>query len=298
MTTTLLTLIPGLLAGLGICLVVVAVRPPMTSLQSAVETLSISRIDVVAQDTWQHRLGRWVDSRGIPGATAANADLELLGITRSEHYFRKAIGAIVGLVVPLALPVVLAALGLSSTIVLVFAVLPLACAALGWLMPDTNVRRRATTARGEFARAVAIYLEMVAGSLRSGGHPTSALLESARVGESWPFRRMETRLQRALLTGQHPWDALAELSDEVRVPELRDVGTIVSLAAESGASVYEALMNRGTSLRTQLLSDFEAEENSRTQRLSLPQLLSSFVVALIVLVPMLATLLDPSGLTL
>lgn len=296
MTEALLIAAAGGLVGLGLFAAITAFVPQMPDLRLAVATLTTTELDPVRHSTdRRNRIGAWLSSRAprLPGGVVSDADLDILGITPAQHYYRKGMGALIGFAAPLLLPVVVAALGLPTALAAFMGLVPLLAAVMGWLTPDAAVRSRAKRARNDFARAAAVFLEFVAGALRSGQHAPVALRSAAAGGASWPFRRIDLRLQRARATGQHPWDALAELGDELRVPELRDAGTIVALAGQSGGSVYEALMNRGIAARTENLTDYQSAENARTQGLSVPQLVSSFLVVAIVFIPFLAALMQP-----
>lgn len=296
MTEALLIAGTGALVGLGFFAAITAFVPQMPDLRTAVATLTTTELDPVRHSSDRRdRIGAWLSSRAprLPGTAVSDADLDLLGLTPAQHYYRKGVGALIGFAAPLALPVLFAALGMPRELTAFMGLVPLLAAVMGWFAPDSTVRSRAKRARVDFARAAAVFLEFVAGALRSGQHAPVALRSAAAGGQSWPFRRIALRLQRARATGQHPWDALAELGDELRVPELRDAGTIVALAGQAGGSVYEALMNRGIAARTENLTDYQAEENARTQGLSVPQLISSFLVVAIVFIPFLAVLLQP-----
>lgn len=299
MIESLLWLLPGILMGLAVFAIINAFVPSMVDLRQAITVLSTTELDPVKHSNDRRdRIGAWIVARAgsLPGAAVPEADLDLLGITPAQHYYRKGLGALTGFLAPLLLPVVIAALGMPLGLAAFMGLVPLLAAVLGWFGPDSVVRGRAKHARADFARAAAVFIEFVAGALRSGQHAPVALRNAAAGGASWPFQRIALRLERARATGQHPWGALAELGDELRVSELRDAGTIVSLAGESGGSVYEALMNRGIAARTENLTDYQAAENARTQSMSIPQLLSAFLVVAIVFIPFLAALLQPQTL--
>ena len=75
---------------------------------------------------------------------------------------------------------------------------------------------------------------------------------------------------RAQLTGTSPWQGLAQLAAELRVPELGDVADIMRLSGEDGAAVYATLRARAASLRSALLTDAAAEANAASEHMIMP----------------------------
>jgi Flp pilus assembly protein TadB len=170
-------------------------------------------------------------------------------------------------------------------------VLSLALGALFFALPSLTVRERAAKAREDFARAVGAYIELVALERLAGAGTSQALEHAAQVGQSWVFERIREELLRSRLSGTTPWNSLAELAEELGVPELGDLSDIMRLAGEEGAQVYEALRARGRSLRTGMLTREQARANAASERMVLPVAMLALCFALMIATPAMYRLL-------
>lgn len=285
--------LPGVLAALGALALIAAALPSRPSLGAALDRLGATsaRVDPGERPRWDARLGLWVHGRLPDLAVFATptADLTLVGASPATFYRDKTMFALAGLVAPSVVGIVFEATGAGSFALP--AVLGLPAAALGWIAPDRILRARAKAARAEFARAVAVYLELVAAERKRGAPAARALATAASVGTSWVFTRIREELTRARLAGEAPWTALNALADEIGVPELADVAKIVRLSGEEGASVAESLRSRGRTLRGHLLSAEHAAANQASERMSVPLTFLAFVFVGIVLTPLVLNLL-------
>ena len=97
-----------------------------------------------------------------------------------------------------------------------------------------------------------------------------ALNRAAGIGHGRAFSLIRAALLRAQLSGAPPWQGLAQLTEELRVPELGDVADIMRLSGEDGAAVYATLRARAASLRTALLTDAAAEANAASEHMIMP----------------------------
>ena len=279
----------GAIAGLGGAILIAALAPTQPHLQAALERLGSTNYRAHTHTTsFKDQIGNWAYRR-IPGVVPATKDLSLTETTISRFYFEKAVLAATGLIAPALLGFFLDLNGsapwwLASAFGLILA-------PVMWFIPDLELKRDAANARKEYARAVAIYFELVASERKRGAVATQALLSAAEVGTSRVFVRIRQELHRAKLSGTTAWDAIAALADEVAVPELSDIARIMQLSGEQGASVYETLRGRGRSLRVQLLNDHLQEANKASERMTVPMTMLAFVFIGIVLTPMLLTML-------
>lgn len=197
------------------------------------------------------------------------ADLDLIGEAAETLGFRKVAFGLLGLAFPPVLATAMALIGLS---------LPLAIpglasfgfAALLFFAPDLDVRRRATAIRAEMRRAVCVYLELVALERVADAGTAEALHRAAAIGDGRAFELFREALLRAQLTGAAPWQGLARLAEELRVPELGDVADIMRLSGEDGAAVYATLRARAASLRSTVLTDTAAEANAASEHMIMP----------------------------
>ena len=268
--------IAGLVAGLGVLLVVRELLPSQPHLGSALTRLSGQAPEPAAPGQapaggLEARLGRVLERRLGDRAFARVpvAELALLRTSAQTWFGQKALYALVGLLFPPLLVLVVALIGLRLPVA-VPAAGSLVLAVLLWFVPDADVRVKAAAARAEFARAVTAYIDLTALERAGGSGASQALERAATVGDSWVLERLREELQRARWAGMPPWQALGALADQIGVPELDDVADIMRLSGEQGASVYENLRARSRGMRTALLTREEARANADSERMVIP----------------------------
>jgi len=287
-----LTLIPGILAGLGLTLAAAQLLPRQPRLASAITRLgTTTRVTAVRQSDIKSRVGSWVHSRlpDLPGFTLPIKDLALVGTPVNTFLYEKTKLAAIGLIAPAVIGLLAQTIGVAPFYIPALA--GVGVAALLWFGPDRDLKIASARAREEFSRAVAVYLELVAAERKRGAPASHALETAAAVGKSWVFVRIRQELTRARYSGVPPWDALNSFSDEISVPELADVAKIIRLSGENGAAVYETLRQRGRSLRVQLLNAEQIRANEVSERMtSLPLAALALVFCGIILTPLLLTL--------
>jgi hypothetical protein len=288
----------GLVAGLGLFLVVRELLPSTPRLQSALDRLSgddkVEPITVsdggelTATQRYTQVFGAWAQRRlpvsvlGRGGPT--RADLDLIGKTATDHYGEKALGTVIALVaVPfLGLCVGLLNLGMPVSVPLGVALV----LALGaWFLPDLDARTKAKRARQEFARAVSTYLELLAIERISGAGATQATFAAAQVAGSWPFRRIAAVLERSRWEGQAPWVALRELGEEVQVDALGEVASIVELAGTQGSAIHDQLQSKAAAMRDAQLDVEQQLAHDATVRMTVPGTMTVFVYFLMLIFP-------------
>ncbi len=292
-------LLAGGAAGGGAALLAAGLLPAQPQLRAALERLAPPRgprpVPAAAAQGWQARLeealGRRLARRaGSSLLRLPAAELALLRVAPVRFLGSKALLALVGLGFPPLAGLVLALLGLQLP-VLVPAGVSVGLAAGLWLLPDTEVRRRAAAAREEFARAVTAYIDLTALERAAGSGATQALEHAASVGDSWVFVRLREELALARYAGTPPWDRLGELAAELAVPELADVADIMRISGEEGAAVYDTLRARSRGLRAALLSAEQAAANEQSERLVVPVAALGLVFLLLLGVPAVASIL-------
>lgn len=268
-------LLAGVAAGTGVALVVAGTVPTVPDLRAALARLDAAAPSACADVTMPERpLARWWVQRA-PGWAAQvglgrfAADLALVGESPTTLLARKAGYGVVGLAFVPALTVAMAVLGLHLPLLLP-ALASLALVAVLFVIPDVDLRRRATATRAEMRRAVCVYLELVALERAADAGSVEALDRAAAIGDGRAFQLIRDALVRAQLGGAAPWVGLSRLADELRVPELGDVGDIMRLSGEDGAAVYATLRARAASLRTSLLADEAAAANAASEHMVMP----------------------------
>jgi Flp pilus assembly protein TadB len=209
------------------------------------------------------------------------ADLSLAGKSLENFLATKVILALFGLVI---VPVLAAGMGVAGihlpVVIPVWAAL--AFAGVFFFLPDIEVRQKAAQRRKDFRHAVGAFLDLVAMNLSGGRGVPEALMAASEVGGGWAMWRIREALASARITGLTPWQALGSLADEVRVDELRDLSSSLSLVADDGAKVRESLTARAASLRRRELADLEGQAGEKSQSMLVAQMLmcAAFMVFL------------------
>ena len=199
---------------------------------------------------------------------AAEADLAILGRSRSELAVTKIGWAAGGALLPPVFGVILAAGGIHPPWAIP-AVASLMLAVLAWVNPSRQVAEDAATARTQFRAALAAFLALVGLERKARGSPAEALEEASRVSGSRPFRLIHSEVLRAELAAQLPWDALRDLGHRIGVDELVNLADIVSTAAD-GAAVFDTLMAEARSMRHADLTAQQTQASLANERLTLP----------------------------
>ncbi len=216
-------------------------------------------------------------------------ELALIGYS-TERYTTEKVGfAVVGLLFPPVFSFVLALSGIRLSIIIPAAA-GLLLAILFFFLVDVSVRQKAAEAREEFSRHVAVYLDLIALELAASRGPTEALERAAAVGGGWVSRRIRETLQNSRLRLEPPWEGLKQVAAEIGVPDLGDVGDIMTLSGDEGAQVYDTLRSRAESMRASILAKEEERANTATTALYIPTSLLVFVLFIIAAYPFLVRL--------
>lgn len=218
------------------------------------------------------RVREQMEARGISLPGSVRADLSMVGRSLEAHLAASIIGATAGLLFPLALATLLAAV-LGSGFVLVPLWAGLVGALIGGLLPSSRIKTAAESRRRDFRHVISSFLDLVAMNLSGGRGVPEALQTAAAISDSWGMVRIRNCLQTARLQGITPWDALGELGEELRVDELRDLGAALGLVAEDGAKVRDSLYARSESMRQRELADAEGRAQAQSQSMLVAQLL-------------------------
>ncbi|WP_320067475.1 type II secretion system F family protein [Micromonospora sp. RTGN7] len=215
--------------------------------------------------------------------------LALIDRTPEQYALSLLLSALIGLATP-ALTGAVLFLGGVSVPVVVPLLGSLGMALLAALVAHRSVLTRADNARDEFRQAVCTYLDLVALQLSAAHGPVQALERAAAVCDGWVFDRIRESLRIAQMQMHSPWDELRELADKIGIPELGDVGAIMSASGSEGAQVHETLRSRADSLRDQIRTDNLGRAEAVTSRLDIPGSLLVFVLLGFAIYPFLARL--------
>jgi type II secretion system (T2SS) protein F len=269
--TAMAALVIGGVAGLGLFLIVrggVAASP-----------------DLAAALGHLHPAPR-VQRRGLAAAAAARIrvpaeELRLIGQSTERYAIEKILFAFAGLLVPAMFSAALALMGMSLSWGVPM-VVSIAMSVGFFVLADVNVRQKANAAREDFRRAIAVYLSLVALVRYSGAGAVESLERAALVGTGWVFERIRSALAEARYANEAPWDRLRELSIELGVPDLGEVGEIMSLAGDQGAQVYQTLLSRATSLRVAMRTKEQQRAALSTTLMYIPTTILLFVFLILI----------------
>jgi len=227
---------------------------------------------------WLGGLSRWL--------RPPTRDLALLGRTPEQYALSLLVAGGAGLATPVLLTVIFQIFGIGIPF-FVPVIASLGLAAIAAFIAHRDVLSKADRARREFSRAVCTYLDLVALQLTAAHGPVQALENAAAICDGWVFERIRSALRMAQLQMQSPWEELRELSEDIGVPELGDVGAIMQSSGTEGAQVHETLRARADSLRDQIRTDNLARAEAVTGRLDVPGAMLVFVLMGFVLYPFL-----------
>lgn len=273
--------------GLGLWLVIRELVPAAPALGPALRQLQAPTSTADTTGTSGERglvqvVGRWAriprQDLALTGSSPQRYALELVGFT------------LVGLVFPPLFTLILALSGIHLSVA-VPGIAGLGLALLFGFLVNVSVHQRAADAREEFARHVAVYLDLIALELAASRGPVEALERAAAVGGGWVPQRIRASLANSRLHLQPPWQGLRAVAAEIGVPDLGDVGDMMTLLGDEGAPVYDTLRARAASIRAALLAREEDRANTATTALYIPTSLLVFVLFIIAAYPFLVRMI-------
>jgi tight adherence protein C len=281
----ILVLLAGAAAGLGVYLVVRELAPGVPALAPALRQLRIPTPVDPAADPQSGPMAAVAARLRIP-----HRELALIGYS-PERYITQKIGfPVVGLLFPPVFALLLAVSGIHVGVVIP-GVAGLLLAVVFFFLVDVSIRQRAAAAREEFSRHVAVYLDLIALELAASRGAAEALERAAAVGGGWVSARIREALQNSRLRLEPPWEGLKQVAAEIGVPDLGDVGDIMTLVGDEGAQVYDTLRSRAESLRASILATAEERANTAITVLYIPTSLLVFVLFVIAAYPFLIRLI-------
>jgi len=265
-------LVAGAATGLGLALLARGLWPARPTLAAALASLHRPPPAAPAPGAWRGTLGHGVATvlrdLGVEFGSLRQ-DLRVVGRSVEAHVAEKVLFAAGGAALATATSAVMRLTG-THLPVLVPAWAVLAVAVAGWFAPDLVLRAEAARRRRGFRHAVGTFLDLVAVSLAGGTGVEGALHGAASLGQGWGFDRLRQALDRAELAGQTPWDALAELGENLGVAELRELAASLALAGHEGAKVRRSLTAKAAAVRHHQLANLETRAAEATERMVLP----------------------------
>jgi len=275
-----LAAVVGIIAGAAIWRALAALVPARPDLGRALDVLITSPAAGTPIEATTGGIRRVAEKVGLP-RSEARADLAALD--RSEDAYWRRLGrlALLAAAIPLGagLVLTLAAVAISPLYV---AAAALAFAVLAWAVLDADLHAQAEHERAEALRALAAVLSLTAMALAGGAGIDSALRTATANGGGRAFARIRSALDRAGLLMQTPWDALAEVGERLGVDAYQQLASTTALAGTEGARIRQSLADRATALRTARQATTEADEHSRSERMSvwIVAIATAFVIIL------------------
>lgn len=210
-----------------------------------------------------HRLVELLKVTGMDPARR-RADLRVTRRTVDQHVLAKLTAAVVLGGTSTAGAIML---GVPGGYVVMLGFLATIC---GFMLPEMTLSSQAKEARKAFRHAYGAYLDLVNVMLAAGAGPESALHTSADSGGGWAFAEIRNALASARSSHRSIPDAFALLGEELDVSELGELAASVALVGSQGARVRASLVAKADSLRSQQISETEAEAESATERMTVP----------------------------
>lgn len=286
----------GALIGFGVFLIVRALFPAKPSLAMVLARVNgAATVEPVA--TLQPS-ARWVARVGPPLAATLErlnislgdlaSDLAVVGRSVEDHMAVRAAGAAGGVVVAAVFSAIGAFAGVSPSLAMT-AWLAVGLAMIGFVLPDSVVRRQAVERRQAFRQSLAFFLDLVIVVLAGGAGVSSALRQAASAGDGWAYIQIRNALSEGRTRREPPWSVLGRLGAELGIVELEELAAHVSLAEREGASVRQSLTAKGASIRDHQLSDAEARAASATVRMTGPLVLLGIAFCAFILYGAVAT---------
>lgn len=296
-------LIAGAVAGAGLFLLALALIPRRASLTRRVADFDARRVAVAMpryadlirerDSALTRRLGsglaRLLAEQGweLP---SLRANLALADKSLESFLASKVLLAVLGFLLGPLLLVVLSVAGIAVSFVIPVW-MGLVLAIIFFMLPDLEVKQKADQRRKDFRHAVGAFLDLVTMNLAGGRGVPEALMSASEMGGGWSMARIREALASARITGHTPWQALGALAEEVRVDELRDLASALSLVADDGAKIRESLSARAASLRRRQLTDLEGQAGERSQSMLVAQMVLVMGFLVFLVYPVIPTLL-------
>lgn len=297
MSATMIVALLGAGLGAGIVMAVYALQRPQPALKETIDRLhpprTSAKVVVTAEATGldgiSAKAGSWLEASSLAQwVSIPRKDLALAGIPVNKFLGEKIVSALLGLFMPWVLTTILAVAGVSIPLVFTLLISFVAFVAL-FFWPDIHLKNAAKDGRDEYARALSAYIDLVALERMAGAGSTQALEQAAEVGDGPVFKRLREELAKARWHQRQPWDNLADLAEEMNLPELGELADIMRMSGD-GASVYNALRARSAGIRDAILSKDKTKANSASERMSMPTAMLCVVFTMLLVAPPVLTL--------
>ncbi|MCL1923601.1 MAG: hypothetical protein FWG15_07100 [Propionibacteriaceae bacterium] len=282
----------GVVASTGVWLVVRPLIPVHADLSQSLDQLVGTAEPFHKSNglSWESMSG-WIISK-LPSRLRPlpHYDLALVGMSASGFLSRKVGYALVGLLAPGALFGCLMIAGVHFLGV-VPGVVGCGLGVVGFLLPDSLVRRKATSLRTEFSFTLGCFVNLVALERSCGVGTRQGLVSAASVGDSWVFSLLKEALDEASWAGLTPGDGLKALGEKLGITDLIEIADIINLSSGEGAGIYRLLRAKARSIQERLLLSELTSSHEANEKMSLPVSLLGIIFLAIVIGPALLTMM-------
>lgn len=235
------------------------------------------------------RLGAWVRGRsGLAVADDTRRRLRMVGVSVDRHVAHKAVGALVGLILPGLLG------GWFSWVTGSFGVIPLTLSVIGGLVgfiaPDILLRNQDKAVTEDATEALLTFFDLVTLERLANQSGSQALRAAAATSDVTVFVAIRGALERARLEQRAPYAELQRLGHELELPALVDIADVMKLD-ESGAALSSALRARVKELRDAHLTAMKIAAAEVSERMGVLMVIPSLLFGLLFLIPPLLRLI-------
>jgi hypothetical protein len=289
-------LLAGILISGGLCCFVLAAVRTTPRLSDALARIAVDpqaverQIDLGPSASRSDRLGaRLYRITPIPLTARQRKALRLRGKSIAEFYADKAVMALIGAVLPSLLSLALLVTG--ERLGLLPALFCLVGAVGGFFVPDLLLVRSTRAARSDAVESLLVLIDLVTLERLANASSSQALLHAASLSDVTLFQQIRLALERAQLEQQSPYAQLRRLSDQLELPELRDLADIMQLD-ENGAALSGALRARLQELRDAHLTREQMAASAAAEGMTIYMTLPALIFGLIFLVAALLRILE------
>lgn len=279
----------GAIAGLGMILIVVGIRPATVRLDDALGLLS-TRPPSLDPDGTGSRPGTWSFGKlRLPLSQRQQQLLLMQGRPVEDFFTEKAIFTLAGLLMPGIWMITSVLLGgKPSLFPLAFG---LGGAVIGYIIPDLLLSRSASTQRRATTDAVHTFFDLVALERLANASASQSVAAAAEISDTPLFRRITVGLERARMEQRPPWGELRDIAREWDVPELGDLADVMQLE-EQGVGLASVLQARVKELRDAHLTKQKMAAQEASEGLTVWMTIPAMLLGLAFLIPALLRLLD------
>lgn len=257
MNLTLLPILAGMALGAALISIARLFIPARTSIDDTLQRLYLNpNLEATYRPTGGsgiERFGQRIQSRiRFLRSSASLKDLEALDMSPARLYATKAIFALAGLSFGVLMALTTWLMGAPIFILPGF--VSLIAAVVGWIIPDLTTKSAAAHKREQFTRTITSYYDLVTLMRLSGASVMDSINVPADIADAPLFVRIRITLARQRLEHRRPWDGLIGLGEDLGLPELRDLGILMSMSGERGSPAAGVLTSKARDIRNEVLA--------------------------------------------